>query len=496
MQRTMTLRNGKVVMKERAQAMTSVDGALKAMIIAREESLQVAAEVDVMAIDDEDVRSTPPIDLQQVSIADARDHLQAAHGRHHQAVRRKLAILQRNSRAVDGGTIAQKQQFVDICSEVQYTKEKVEIWKSLISSRESTDDTLQDAASKNARAPPEQESAPKKQKYKELKLSPDFPRYHPKVEAHLMPKLEKGSGRIRTNVSEFLCEFKWWGEMKYEIEYFNTICYQLLSMANLDRQTAKAFRLVFINDLDGVWDWERCEQAFVNSALTPDQKAQEVADYVRSGREQTESFVQFHRRLVRHLQVYRVHDMPRYAGVPEMLKTSFPSLVMTVMKQGALIDKLMKRLDMPVPDTSSLEFIMDSIPFVDGPEECRDWESSKDFIERKYGSDYGKTRDPPGAQSLPKRRRRKSKARKPRSNVQELPSAQRQGTDRTENLPKNDAGVDVQKRGSRKRRRRRPKQVDASTAEATCKRKRGTDVGPEKSNEEKRITRAHKRGRH
>ncbi|KAG0307100.1 hypothetical protein BGZ98_001039 [Dissophora globulifera] len=465
----MTLRNGKEVMKERAQAMTSVDGAMKAMIIPREESQQVAVEIDVKEIDDEDVRPTPLIDMEQVSTNDAKEHLKAAYTRFRQALGRMWRVQQRNGSAVDGGTIAQKQQYVDICSE--------------------------DAESKNVRAPA-QESAPKKQKYMELKLSPDFPRYHPKVEAHLMPKLEEGSGRIRTKVSEFLCEFKWWDEMKYEKEYFDTICYQLLAMANLDRQTAKAFRLAYINDLDGggVWDWERCEQTFVNSALTPDQKAQEVADFVRSGRKQTESFAQFHRRLVRHLQVYRVHDMSRSAGVPEMLKTSFPSLVMTVMRQGALTDKIMKRLDMPVPDTSSLEFILDSIPFIDGPEECTEWEDSKNFIEKKYGSDYGKTRDQAGAQSLPKRHR-KFKARKPRSKVQELPSAQRQGTDRTENLPKNDASVDVQKRGSRKR-RRRPKQVDASTAEATSKRKRGTDVDTKKSNEEKDITRAHKRGRH
>ncbi|KAG0320489.1 hypothetical protein BGZ99_004486 [Dissophora globulifera] len=110
MSRTTTLRNGKEFMK-RAQAATGVDGAMEVMTLTRAESPQVAMEVDVMEIDNEDVRPTPPIDMDQ-------------------ALGRRLANLHRNRGAVDGGTTAEKQHYVNVCSEVKDMAEGVEIWKS------------------------------------------------------------------------------------------------------------------------------------------------------------------------------------------------------------------------------------------------------------------------------------------------------------------------------------------------------------------------------
>ncbi|KAG0312136.1 hypothetical protein BGZ99_009673, partial [Dissophora globulifera] len=69
----------------------------------------MAAEIDVMEIDDEDIRPTPPIDMSQVTINDAGEHLKAASSRFRRALRRKLSVHQRNRRAVYGGTIAEKQ---------------------------------------------------------------------------------------------------------------------------------------------------------------------------------------------------------------------------------------------------------------------------------------------------------------------------------------------------------------------------------------------------
>ncbi|KAG0294887.1 hypothetical protein BGZ98_001594, partial [Dissophora globulifera] len=168
-----TLRNDNEVMKEIAQAKIDADGVMGALTITHEGPLQMVAEIDVMEIDDEDIRPTPPIDMDQVSINDASEHLKATSSRFRRATRRNLGVYQRNRRAVYGGTIAVKQQYVDIYSEVEDIEVEMEIWKSFVSSRESTDDASQDAELKNVKAP-RQEPAPKKQNITGLSRRPQY----------------------------------------------------------------------------------------------------------------------------------------------------------------------------------------------------------------------------------------------------------------------------------------------------------------------------------
>ncbi|KAF9536037.1 hypothetical protein EC957_000777 [Mortierella hygrophila] len=57
---------------------------------------------------------------------------------------------------------------------------------------------------------------------------------------------------------------------------------------------------------------------------------------------------------------------------------SIPSLAMTVMQQGLIIKLLLEHVGMDVPDTNSVDFLMEAIPTALGPDDCTEW---KAFIE-------------------------------------------------------------------------------------------------------------------
>jgi hypothetical protein len=117
---------------------------------------------------------------------------------------------------------------------------------------------------------------------------------------------------------------------------------------------------------------------FVECALSIHEKQTEVEDFARQGREKGESYAEFAARLRRLVEVYRVRELAKQSDVVTALKMSIPSLAMTVMQQGLIIKLLLEHVGMDVPDTNSVDFLMEAIPTALGPDDCMEW---KAFIE-------------------------------------------------------------------------------------------------------------------
>ncbi|KAI1286562.1 hypothetical protein EDD11_000233, partial [Mortierella claussenii] len=298
--RTMTLRNGKAVAKEVAHAVASVDGAMEAMTIAPDEHSHASVTVSSteMEVDegdeDESVEEDDPVTIESV-----REHIRALGVVYKEKNQNKMAYYARLSK---GGTEADRARYDAMCLEAEALKKDIDTWKLMVSDHEAAEEVIA------SMAPPPMDTTstaspvatPKAEYESEIKLSLEFPRYHRKVEAHLMPKIDsKVSGPVRTNVREFLHEFRKTGVLKYGRKKFGSICYRLLSLANLDEKTADAFVVAHDEDPEGVWDWDRCEQTFVDSALTTLEKAAEVDEFAKAGRERSESYKEFSYRLKR-----------------------------------------------------------------------------------------------------------------------------------------------------------------------------------------------------
>ena len=211
-------------------------------------------------------------------------------------------------------------------------------------------------------------------KVAKLELGPNMPRYHRLME--IMPKIDsKISGPLRTNVRAFLHEFKKQGQWEFGQEQFATVCLRLLCMANLDEKARDAFDAAIDQDPGGEWGWERCEQVFVDSALTMTEKAAEVDDFAKAGREKNETYKEFANRLRRLVEVYKVRELPKHSDVAQSLRMSIPSLALTVMQVAEMVKRLVSFVGMPMPDTESLDFLMDAIPNVHGPDDSGEWKT-------------------------------------------------------------------------------------------------------------------------
>lgn len=143
---------------------------------------------------------------------------------------------------------------------------------------------------------------------KQIILLPGIPRYHRKVPDHEMPKVDpKTSGPIRTSVRLFLYEFRTQGNLTYGSKNFEKICYRLLALANMDVKVQDALTAAREKDKGPAWSWDKCEQVFVDCAMTLHEKTSEVEEFARIGREKTESFKEYELRLRRLVEVYRVN---------------------------------------------------------------------------------------------------------------------------------------------------------------------------------------------
>ncbi|KAG0247213.1 hypothetical protein BG011_001853 [Mortierella polycephala] len=385
----MSLRSGKSLQKDATQAIAVVDGAMESMTIAPEGSTQtsMAAGTGDMEVDDDGSQTERHADEEDtVSVEAAREHVKSLGVIFREKTSSKMSLYARMSRNKNGGTDEEKQRYDTISLELDTIREQMVEWNSMIDDLETADKSVTRAAPVSGTNPsptslptgtktPEDES--------EIKLSSEFPRYHRRVELHLMPRVDsKVSGPVRTNVRGFLHEFRKTGVLKYGRKKFGGICYRLLSLANLDEKTADAFVVAHDEDPDGVWDWDRCEQTFVDSALTPLEKAAEVDEFAKAGREKTESYKEFFHRLKRLVEVYKVRELPKHADVTQTLRMSIPSLALTVMQIAEIQKMILKFIGMPMPDTTSLDFLMESIPNVYGPDDCTEWRTVIDAARR------------------------------------------------------------------------------------------------------------------
>jgi hypothetical protein len=123
-------------------------------------------------------------------------------------------------------------------------------------------------------------------------------------------------------------------------------------MANLDEKTRDAFDAAIDQDPDGEWGWERCEQVFVDSALIMTEKAAEVDDFAKAGREKNETDKEFANHLRRLVEVYKVRELPKHSDVAQSLRMSIPSLALTPMQVAEIVKRLESLVGMPMPDTS------------------------------------------------------------------------------------------------------------------------------------------------
>jgi hypothetical protein len=128
-----------------------------------------------------------------------------------------------------------------------------------------------------------------KEKDLTVEITAAYPRFvhkarYESVLGQLSAGERKAMGPIITKVRVFLYKFGMVGIRKMGEEQFNKICHRALLLACLDEKTEDAFEAAYDKDKNGTWDWERCSQVFVESALTSLEKAAEVDEFAKSGR--------------------------------------------------------------------------------------------------------------------------------------------------------------------------------------------------------------------
>ncbi|KAG0312803.1 hypothetical protein BGZ99_009261 [Dissophora globulifera] len=366
----MTLRGGKAIVKHVVRATASVNGAAGAMTIKPKESLQVST--DLLGMESESYND----EEETVTIEWVKEHITALDSLFHLKTSSKADLFLQNSKKKNGGTDADKRQYDDVCTELGRLRDQMLEWRSMLEDMEEMEGLVMEMNLKTGTALSqvpvstttlihEDESEDDDGSEIELSISPDFPT-PPSV-----------SDPVETNVREFLYEFKRMGVLKYD-KFFEKICYRLLSLTNLDEKTGDAFFIAHEEDPDGIWDWSRCEQAFVDSALTFSDKTDEVDEFAKKAvRERTESYKAYSRRLRRLIDVYNVHELPKYAYIAHTLRMTIPSQTLMLMEAVQIQKMIMKHIGMSMPDTTSLDFLVESISNMKSPDESTEWKTKK-----------------------------------------------------------------------------------------------------------------------
>ncbi|KAF9545474.1 hypothetical protein EC957_010889 [Mortierella hygrophila] len=96
----------------------------------------------------------------------------------------------------------------------------------------------------------------------------------------------------------FLHEFKTQGNLSYGSKVFAVICYRLLALTNMDQKVRDKWDELREKAKGDRWSWDKCEQVFVECALSIREKQTEVEDFARQGREKGESYVSSRMKLV------------------------------------------------------------------------------------------------------------------------------------------------------------------------------------------------------
>jgi len=220
-----------------------------------------------------------------------------------------------------------------------------------------------------------------KEKDLTVEITAAYPRFvhkarYESVLGQLSAGERKAMGPIITKVRVFLYKFGMVGIRKMGEEQFNKICHRALLLACLDEKTEDAFEAAYDKDKNGTWDWERCSQVFVESALTSLEKAAEVDEFAKSGRNKAESHQEYANRMDRLVKVYKVAELPQCADITETLRMSVPSLTLTVMELAETQRMLMEFIGFQKPDVKSLPFFLNALRHVHGPDDTPQWKSA------------------------------------------------------------------------------------------------------------------------
>ncbi|KAG0041302.1 hypothetical protein BGZ83_002033, partial [Gryganskiella cystojenkinii] len=220
-----------------------------------------------------------------------------------------------------------------------------------------------------------------KEKDVTVEITTEYPRFvrkalYDSVVGQLSAGERKAMGPIITKVRVFLYKFGMVGTRKLGEERFNQICRRALLLACLDEKTEDAFEAAYQQDKQGVWNWERCSQVFVECALTSLEKATEVDEFAKSGRDRAESHQEYANRMDRLVKVYKVAELPQCADIIETLRMSVPSLTLTVMELAETQRMIMEFIGFQKPDVKSLPFFLNSLRHVHGPDDTPQWKAS------------------------------------------------------------------------------------------------------------------------
>ncbi|KAG0040472.1 hypothetical protein BGZ83_002530, partial [Gryganskiella cystojenkinii] len=143
-----------------------------------------------------------------------------------------------------------------------------------------------------------------------VEITAEYPRFvrkalYDSVVGQLSAGERNAMGTIITKVRVFLYKFGMVGIRKLGEERFNRICRRVLLLACLDEKTEDAFEAAYQADKKGDWSWEQCSQVFVECALTSLEKAAEVDEFAKSGRDKAESHQEYANRMNRLVKVYK-----------------------------------------------------------------------------------------------------------------------------------------------------------------------------------------------
>ncbi|KAF8925870.1 hypothetical protein BGZ52_006369 [Haplosporangium bisporale] len=220
-----------------------------------------------------------------------------------------------------------------------------------------------------------------------VEITAEYPRFvrkalYDSVVGQLSAGERKAMGTIITKVRVFLYKFGMVGIRKLGEEQFNKICQRALLLACLDEKTEDAFEAAYQKDKKGDWSWERCSQVFVECALTSLEKAAEVDEFAKSGRDKAESYQEYANRMNRLVKVYKVQELPQCADITETMRMSVPSITLTVMELAETQRMIMEFIGLQKPDVKSLPFFLNALRHIHGPDDIPQWKAATENRKR------------------------------------------------------------------------------------------------------------------
>ncbi|KAG0248299.1 hypothetical protein BGZ95_008121, partial [Linnemannia exigua] len=291
---------------------------------------EMELHVDIGALED----SEEYIEPKPVMVEEAHEQINCLGKLFRKKMTMKMALQARMLAAGEKATDVDEQRLHILDLEVDVLRKQTSEWNAMLDDLERADRAEKRTVPTMVAHHRDMGMVVSRGRMGEIKLTPEYPRFHRKVEAHLIPILDrKTQWQLISNVREFLYEIKRVGRLK-RTDDFEDVCYVIVSLANLDKKVADAFSIAHKKDPKGEWEWDRCKQVFVDSALTLNEKLEEVELFAKAGRDKGESYKKFEYRLRRLVEVYRVKELPKHVDVALSIQMSVPSVALTVMQMG------------------------------------------------------------------------------------------------------------------------------------------------------------------